>query len=85
VNFFANFLNILTWVLIIAIFARSLLSWVVRDPANPFMGFLISITEPILAPLRRILPTFGMIDLSPTVALVILFIIQQFVVRALRG
>ncbi|MBM3948141.1 MAG: YggT family protein [SAR202 cluster bacterium] len=84
-NFFANFLNILTWVLIIAIFARSLLSWVVRDPANPFMGFLISITEPILAPLRRILPTFGMIDLSPTVALVILFIIQQFVVRALRG
>lgn len=84
-NFFANFLNILTWVLIIAIFARSLLSWVVRDPANPFMGFLIGITEPILAPLRRVLPTIGMIDLSPTVALVILFIIQQFVVRALRG
>lgn len=84
-NFFADFLNILALVLMFAVFARSLLSWVIREPTHPVMAFLMGITEPILAPLRKVLPTVGRIDLSPTVALVILFIIRQFLVPAIRG
>jgi YggT family protein len=83
VNFFANFLNILLGVLELAILARSLLSWVIREPTHPVMAFLIGITEPILAPLRRILPTVGFLDLPPMVAIIILIILHRLLVPAL--
>ena len=55
--------------------ARVLMSWVPMftnrplDPSNPFVKFLLDVTEPVLAPLRRFL-VIGMIDLSPLVALI---------------
>ena len=60
--------------------ARVLMSWVPMftnrplDPSNPFVKFLLDVTEPVLAPLRRFL-VIGMIDLSPLVALIGLQII----------
>jgi YggT family protein len=44
---------------------------------------LAQITEPILAPIRRVLPTFGMLDFSPLVAILLLRLIQALVVSAL--
>ena len=58
------------------IIARILLSWFRVDPYNPIIRFLYDITEPILAPIRNLLPPSGMMDLSPLVALVILFVIR---------
>ncbi len=55
--------------------ARVLMSWVPMftnrplDPSNPFVKFLLDVTEPVLAPLRRYL-VIGMMDLSPLVALI---------------
>ena len=55
--------------------ARVLMSWVPMftnrplDPSNPFVKFLLDVTEPVLSPLRRYL-VIGMIDLSPLVALI---------------
>lgn len=60
----------------ILIFARVILSWIIQDPYNPIYRFLHSITEPVLGPLRRIIPS-GMLDFSPIVA--------YFLVRILAG
>jgi YggT family protein len=58
--------------LIVAVFIRVLLSWFNMDPSSPIIQALNSITEPILDPIRRIMPRIGMFDLSPIVALILL-------------
>lgn len=64
-------------VLTIAIFIRAILSWVSPGP-NALTGILTAITEPLLAPLRRVLPRAGMVDFSPFVAIIILQLIAGF-------
>lgn len=59
------------------------MSWIQPDPRNPIVIFLHDITEPILAPLRRIIPRIGMIDLSPMVAIILLNIIGRVIVRSI--
>ena len=75
-----DILNILIYVLMGAIFVRVLLSWIVPlQPGiatNPIITLVFQITEPILAPIRRVLPAMGMLDLSPMVALLLLSLIQ---------
>ncbi len=44
---------------------------------NPITRTLIDITEPILAPVRRIMPPMGGLDFSPTVVLLLLFVLQR--------
>ncbi|MEW6534589.1 MAG: YggT family protein [Candidatus Auribacterota bacterium] len=62
------------------LFIRIIMSWIQPDPYNPVVRFLHSMTDPILIPLRRIIPPLGgMIDLSP----MILFILIEFLKRAL--
>jgi len=72
-------LTILTWIIII----RALISWVNPDPYNSIVQFLYRVTEPILMPIRRILPAMGGIDLSPIVALVGIMFIRSFLVQTL--
>ncbi len=59
----------------LAIFFRAILSWFVRDPYNPIVRALDAITEPILQPLRQIVPRMGMMDLTPLVAIIVLSIV----------
>jgi YggT family protein len=49
------------------------------DPRNPLIEVLDQITEPILAPLRRIVPRLGMIDITPLVAIILLQVLAQAV------
>ena len=72
-------LTILTWIIVI----RALISWVNPDPYNQIVQFLYRVTEPILMPIRRILPAMGGFDLSPIVALVGIMFIRSFVVQTL--
>jgi YggT family protein len=72
-----NFVNILVQVLVIAIIARALLSWFNLRPDNPLVRALYDVTEPILSPLRRIIPRVGMLDISPIVAILLLQALQQ--------
>jgi YggT family protein len=62
------------WLLIVG---RVILSWV--DPAGRSQvgGFVISATEPILAPVRRALPRTGMLDLSPLIVLIVLSVLWR--------
>jgi len=67
---------VLTWAIII----RALLSWFSIGGAQPAFRFLIEITEPILAPIRRVLPGGGMLDFSPLIALVLIQVISNILV-----
>ncbi len=67
--------------------ARVLMSWIPMftnrplDPYNPIVKFLLDVTEPVLAPLRRYL-VIGMIDLSPLAALILLQVIGNAVLSS---
>lgn len=70
----------------LAIFVRIILSWFGTGYANQLMRFLVRLTEPLLGPLRRMLPTVAMFDVSPIVAFLIVFICQAAVAATLlRG
>jgi YggT family protein len=78
-----TFFDLLLTLLSFAIIARALLSWFPMDPYHPVAVFLIQITEPILAPLRRIVPAVGMMDITPIVALILLQVLQAIIDRIL--
>lgn len=65
--------------MIAAIFFRAILSWVNPNPYSSLARALDQITEPILGPLRRIIPRIGMIDITPMIAIFILIAIQRAV------
>lgn len=73
---FISFLNTLLTVLTFAIIGRALLSWFDPGYGNPISRFLFEVTEPILRPIRSIMPGGMMIDFSPFVAIVILRILS---------
>jgi YggT family protein len=77
--FAANFLRFLLLALWLLILGRVLMSWV--DPAGRTRAgaFLVSLTEPILAPVRRLMPSTGMIDFSPFVVILILGVLVRAV------
>ena len=66
-----------------AIFIRVLLSWFPIDPHNPLVTALHEVTEPILQPLRRIIPRLGMIDITPLVAIILLQVLGQALAQRL--
>ncbi len=76
-NFFAAFVEILCQVLTIAIFIRAIISWFPVEPGNRLIAILYQITEPILEPIRKIIPRIGMMDISPLVAIITLQIIAM--------
>ena len=59
-------------ILTIAIFARAILSWFNMDPRSPLIQILNAVTEPIMEPVRRIMPRLGNIDLSPLVVILLI-------------
>ena len=63
-------------VYIMLVFVRIILSYTALDYRNRLMRFLMNATEPLLGPLRRMVPTVGMFDISPLVAFIILWILQ---------
>jgi len=58
------------------IIIRIVFSWGMLDYTNRIMRFLIDVTEPLLGPLRRVIPLLGRFDISPIVALLLLWILQ---------
>jgi YggT family protein len=64
---------------IVVLFARAIMSWIPIRPGTPWAtiyGLLLDITEPALAPLRKVIPPAGMFDLSFIVLLVGLYIVR---------
>ena len=84
-NLLADFVDLFFYLLSLAILARVLLSWARVSPYHPAVEFLHQITEPVLAPLRRVIPPVGMMDISPIIAMFLLRIIGQVLVEIIRG
>lgn len=72
-------------ILEILIVVRVLMSWFRPSLTNPVFRFVYDLTEPILGPIRRVLPPTGMVDFSPLVALLLLYVVETFVVQVIRG
>ena len=74
-EFLFDLIRLLCRVLSLAILARAIISWFSPNPTNRLVIILYQVTEPFLAPLRRIIPTGGMFDFTPLVAIIILQLI----------
>lgn len=74
-QFTLTFITILTW----SVVARALISWLPIDQSSTLYQVLFRITEPVIDPIRRVLPGTGMMDLSPLAAILVLIVLQQMV------
>ena len=72
-----DIVSTLLTVLWFAIFARAIVSWFPIDQDGPIVKVLDAITEPILGPLRRVVPRVGQFDITPMVAILIIIVIQS--------
>jgi len=81
VTFIGWLLNLYSWVII----AAALITWVSPDPRNPIVQFLHRITEPVLAPVRRLLPPWktGGLDLSPLIVLIAIQFVERVILPSL--
>src|SRR3989338_1628751 len=81
----ATLLNIILTALYWLILVRALISWVNPDPYNQIVQFLYKTTEPILYPIRKMVPLqFNIgIDISPIIAFLLLIFLKSFLVRTL--
>lgn len=83
VSVLITFISILLEILSLAIIARVLVSWINLRPDHPVVVFLHSITEPVIGPLRNVIPPIGMIDITPLAALILIQLVRSLVVPLL--
>ncbi|MFC2017418.1 YggT family protein [Chloroflexota bacterium] len=76
--FLLDLLRILCNVLSLAIIFRAILSWFSPSPTNVLAVILFRVTEPLLAPLRRVIPMAGPFDFTPLVVIILLQLIASF-------
>ena len=75
--FLSNLIEVALIALIVLVFGRVLLSWFDPGGRSQLGSFVVSATEPILAPVRRALPSTGMVDFSPMIVLIVLSILLR--------
>ncbi len=80
----ATILNTVLTAYMWIVIARAILSWVNPDPYNPIVRFLYSVTEPVMNAIRRRIPaSFGGMDFSPMLVILIIYLLKLFVVASL--
>ena len=77
----ASLFSAFLYILLIAIVARALLSWFPISRDNPFVRLVHQITDPLIEPVRRVMPRTGMIDLSPMVVVIVIWLMLLVVGR----
>ena len=73
----ANFVFLLATVLTLLILARVIITWVMPGGGGGLVAFVYAATEPILAPIRNLLPATGAFDFSPLIAILILQVVTR--------
>lgn len=84
-SFVGYLLNGLLSFYILLIFLRVIFSWVNVSYSHRWMRLLVTVTEPLLGPLRRLIPLIGGFDVSPIVALLLVQVLQRVVAGMLIG
>jgi YggT family protein len=72
-------------IFLFAIIIQAVLSWINPDPYSPVFGLLNSLTRPVLEPARRLLPDISGIDLSPMLAIIVLYLLEMLLMPPLRA
>jgi len=73
-------LTVYLWIIVI----RALISWVNPDPYNKIVIFLYRVTEPVLRPIRRMIPRHNLpIDFSPLIVMLAILFLQYFLVQTI--
>lgn len=75
-------INFLEWILILLVFVSVILSYFM-DPYHPVRRGVDRIVEPMLSPIRRIVPLVGMFDFSPLVLIILIQLISSLLARVL--
>jgi len=76
-----NFIRLLVTVLWFLLIARVVLSWTNPTGGGGLTAFIYQVTEPILAPIRRVMPATSGVDWSPLIAMLLLGVILRVIVR----
>lgn len=80
----AKIIDIVLTIYIWLILGRAIISWVNPDPYNQIVVFLYRVTEPVMAPIRRLIPIRGLgIDISPIIVIMIIYFLQTFLVKTM--
>ncbi len=82
---FVAIFGILVNLYTLVILARVLMSWVNIDPYSPLARVIFDLTEPVLAPVRNLLPPAGGFDFSPIIVIILLSVLTQFIAAAFGG
>ncbi|HEY7034225.1 MAG TPA: YggT family protein [Thermomicrobiales bacterium] len=77
-----SIIDLIFTVLTIAVIGRALLSWFDPGMRSTIARLLVDVTEPIVGPIRRVVPSVGMLDISPIIALILLQILRRLLVSA---
>jgi YggT family protein len=80
-----NVIGFVEGALTVLIIARITVSWIGLSPWHPVVRWLRIIVDPILAPFRRILPSFSGIDFSPILAIVVIYFVAQILQQLVLG
>ena len=76
----AQLVNFLIYAMVVLIFIRVVFTWISRDLSNPIYRYSFLVTEPLLRPVRNLLPGGGIgLDFSPMIVSFLLLLIGQFV------
>ncbi len=76
-------INIAFRILVYLIIARCILSFVRHDPYQPIIRFIYDVTEPVMKPFRRIIPSAGGVDFSPFIAVLAVEVVRVLVIQLL--
>lgn len=68
---------VLVYLYTLLIFARVLMSWIQVDPYHPVVRVIFNLTEPLLAPVRNMLPPAGGLDFSPIIVIILLQVLEK--------
>lgn len=79
----AKLLHFAFQIAMVVFIVRAILSWVRPDPRQPAVAFMYRVTDPILNYIRRFVPPFGTIDVSPLLVLVVVWFLDSFLVPVL--
>ncbi|REC93477.1 YggT family protein [Kushneria indalinina] len=79
----AGVVNAILKIYFFAMIIMIILSWVAPQSGHPGALLVFQITEPVMAPVRRVIPSIGMIDLSPIVVFLLINVLDSFLVGAL--
>ena len=82
IEILALFIRSISQLLVLLVVVSVILSYFM-DPYHPIRRGIDSVVEPLLAPIRRVVPLIGMLDLSPLILIILLQVVSNLIVRLL--